>query len=133
VLGQHFGGDESTGFVQFALGDGALAFLEEVGKDALVRYRDVLGGIGNDEGDGDPVGLTLDAAFLDQAADAEQLALRRLAGRHFGRRDVERDIAVEGVEDEGGDDADDGQGAADKGKFLVTGFHSEVVLLSARS
>ena len=79
------------------------------------------------------VGLALDAALLDQAADAEQLALRRLAGRHFGRRDVERDIAVEGVEDEGGDDADDGQGAADKGKFLVTGFHSEVVLLSARS
>ncbi len=46
VLGQHFGGHEGAGLVQFALGDGALAFLEEVGKDALValpgcpcRYR----------------------------------------------------------------------------------------------
>jgi hypothetical protein len=113
------------------LGHDAFAFLEKVGEDAPVVHHDVPLGVGYDECHGDAVGLALQAAFLDHAADAENLALRCLAGGNVGRRNVEGDVAVQRIEHERGNDADDGECAADQREFLVTGFHS-VVLLSAR-
>jgi hypothetical protein len=79
VLGQHLAGGKQAVFAQLALGHDAFALAEQVGQDA---------GVG--DGISFAVSVTmkrtvrpswrLQAALLDQAADAEGLALRRLAG-----------------------------------------------------
>ena len=63
----------------------------------------------------------------------EYVQIFRDAGSNVGRRDVEGDIAVQCIENQRCDDADNGQRAADQREFLVTGFHSAVFLFSARS
>ena len=49
VLGQHLARDEHAVGAELALRDHALAFLEQVGKDAGVDDRDRLRGVGHDE------------------------------------------------------------------------------------
>jgi hypothetical protein len=78
VLGQHFLRAEDAVAFELALRDHAFAFLEQVGQDAAVFDRDHLGGVGDREAHRHAVGLALDAAGLDQAAQAEGAVLRRL-------------------------------------------------------
>src|SRR6476661_5682230 len=59
---------------QFSLRDNALAFLEEIRKDALVYHWYDLCGIGNQKVDGYPIALAPDAAFFHQTANPKASA-----------------------------------------------------------
>ena len=75
-----------------ALRDHALALLEQVGQDAGVDDRDASARCRSRRSARRPRPLALDAARLDQAADAERAALRRFVRRDLGRREEEHEV-----------------------------------------
>ena len=126
MLGEHFGGAEDALLVELALGHDALAFGEEVGEDALVLDGNDLGGVGDAEGDGHAVGLALDAAGLDHAAEPERAARRGFLRGHLRGREEEDEVFIECLQGERHAGADGHDGRADEGEFLglrVHGLH----------
>jgi hypothetical protein len=79
------------------------------------------GGISDDKAHSHVVAL--DRTFLDQAANAEGLALRRLAGGDFGGCYIQGDVAVEGIERERGGQRQRGQPARNQGNAFLSWFH----------
>jgi len=97
VLGQHFVGDEHPVGVQATLGDGALPFGEQIGKDAGVAHGHVVRVVGDHEGDGQRL-AALQGARLDQATDADHVVSRRLAFHHLGGREEIGHVAAQRLE-----------------------------------
>src|SRR5690348_17059976 len=85
VLGQHLRRGESAA-AHVAGRDHALSLAEQVGKDAGVLHAHVLEAVGDREVGGERARHPVHAAFLDDAAQPERRARRRLAGCHFGWR-----------------------------------------------
>ena len=91
--------------------------------DAGVGDGEFLRRVGDDELHGEAIGLALQAAVLDQAADAEGLALRRLPCGDLRRREEKHQVALEGVEHQRGGDAEYGKCPADEGEAFMAWFH----------
>ena len=82
-----------------------------------------LRGVGHAEMHRQAVVFALDAARLDQAADAECLAARRFVGEHLGGAEEEHEIALERVQHQGGGNAQRGQAGGDDRHAFMSGFH----------
>jgi hypothetical protein len=120
VLGQHFASDEDA-TLHVPLRDDTLAFLEQVGQQPFIAHGNGLGGVGDDEVDLQPI--TLDRAFLDQAADAERTARGGLVGLDLCRRVEKHHVALEGIEHQRGDGGHRQQGTSGQGQALVAQLH----------
>ena len=72
---------------------------------------------------GHAVGLALDAARLDHAADAEHAVLRRFVRGDLGRREEEDEVLLERVSTSAAAIAQRREAAEDHEPALVTWFH----------
>ena len=86
MLGEDFHRLEGAA-AHMTFGDHALAFLEQVRQNAVESDRNIVGEVGDIEADVEAVAH--DAAFLDQAADAETLVGRKIFLVHLGRAEEE--------------------------------------------
>ena len=123
VLGEHLARDEHAVGPELALRHDALALAEEVGQDAAIDDRHALRGVGDDELHRDAVGLALDAALLDQPADAEGAALRRFVRRDLRGREEEHQVLLERVQHERRRDAERRDAGGDQRKTLMPRLH----------
>jgi hypothetical protein len=121
VLGEHLAREEDA-VLQLPLRDHALAFLEQVGKDAFVADRDVLGRVGDDEVDARA--FALDRALADEATEPERPGRRRFMAGDLRRRVEEDEVALEGVEDERRRGAHGDDDAGDDRQALVARLHA---------
>ena len=123
MLGKHFGRREKALGVELALTDHALPFGEEVGQNAAVLHRHGLGRIGDRKLHGHAVAETLDAARLDNAAEAEGTALRGFVSCHLRRREEKDEVFIEGLKRQRNAGADHHDGGADQGQFFGLRIH----------
>ena len=104
MLGEHGVGIEDAARLELAFGHHALPFAEQVGHDALIAHRDVVLAVGHFEADAQIV-AALDAAGLDQSADANARAGREMLFGHVGRRIEKDDEIAHRAEHQAGGDA----------------------------
>jgi hypothetical protein len=98
VLGQYLVGLEHALPVQPAVHDDALPLAEQVGQDADVLHRQAVGTVSDREAHPQATGFALDAAGLDQPADAKARARRHLACGHLGGVVEIQQVFLEGAE-----------------------------------
>src|SRR5262245_1071994 len=106
VLGEHTVGDEAAGGIELTFRHHALALAEEVGEYAGVADGDGLDRVGDGEADGETL-AALEAAFGNEAAEADALASGDLLGRHLGGRVEEDDGVAQRKQHEQDGDAED--------------------------
>ena len=104
VFRKHLVRAENAISSQLSLRHNALAFLEEIGKNALIYHWNDLRGIGNQKLYRYSIALALDAAFFHQTADPKALAHRRFVIGHLSGAEEKYEIALEGVQNQYGSD-----------------------------
>src|SRR5664279_2647328 len=107
---------------QLALRDHALPFAEQVGHDALVAYADVALAVGHFETHAHIV-AALQAARLDQPADADAGACRHMLFCDIGRRIEEHDGPAERVEHKPNRERQNANAPADQNQASLLAGH----------
>ena len=120
MFGQHFLGHKDA-VLQLALRHHALAFLEQVGQDALKVHRHALGRVGHHEVHCHAGAL--DATGHHQTAQTEGAVDRRLFGLDLCGGEKEHQIALEGVQDQRGSRRNHQNHAGRNGQPFMTRFH----------
>ena len=85
---------------ELSLGYHALAFLEQIGKNARVYDWDDFCGIRYHEVHRHAIMLPLDASFLHESADTKALAYRRFVVCYLGGAEEEDQVALECIQNQ---------------------------------
>src|SRR5437762_12821477 len=97
VLRQHLVSIKNAVTANVTLRHTASAFLEEVGKNAFVDYRNTLGCICYGKSYSQPVIIAFEAFLFDQATNSECSPDGRLFSGHLRRTEEEVDIILERI------------------------------------
>ena len=110
-------GAELAAALQNALRHHALPFAKQIGQQALVGNGDVAGVVG--DGEGGVLAVALDQrARLNEAANAQARARRKILLQDFGRTVEEDDAVAQRVKRQRGGAGDDAERDADQGERL---------------
>src|SRR5438132_10009237 len=112
------------------LGHAASAFLEQVGKDALVNHRDVVNCVTHSEAHGQPVVVALQRALLDQATDSKISPDWRLLCDHLRWAEKEYEVFLKSVKYQSCGDPETGDAQTNKPHSFMSRLHFTLLLPS---